>query len=431
MFTPASEAPRHVVLLEGFGLKPTARFCQVHSQALVGLGCVACARDTLCPECVRVHTSTFPSHTLTPASADAAVLRSRLEAAAVARVESCHAMASEAAAPPIVTCALHKAAAIESELRMLASSATETRDQLLTNRDAAIEAITAYYDSLASTLEAEVERKQAALGAEEAACDAAVRDAQAVAYGVIEGVKILSDADVVAHAPALLRRVQAARAAVAAVPVTPVTSSFIAVSVPSIDALRSAAASAVGALKLAPSTAPPHTCTPHCDHSLRGSAVRFSGPSDAEVATAEVETQPEAAHPVAPVLPPGPRRPAAAMFHAAQAGAAEAILRAHAAGGSTEEADAVSGRFVWVGRRGEETVVAFVDPNHAQDGNTSLAEAARLGHTAAVEALVSLGADVHAGGHVGAGHSFARPASQTARPLRFVTAGRHPTAPCC
>jgi hypothetical protein len=123
---------------------------------------------------------------LTPASADVAVLRTRLEAAVAAQIAGCHAVDVESTTPSLVVCALHKAAAISSEIRNLEALATSAREQLVANRDAAIEAVIAQFEAVLSALDAEVERKQAALSAEDAVCDVAVRDAQAIAIGVTE-----------------------------------------------------------------------------------------------------------------------------------------------------------------------------------------------------------------------------------------------------
>ena len=79
----------------------------------------------------------------------------------------------------------------------------------------------------------------------------------------MQAASILSDADIVAHAPFFQAKLEAARAAVAAIPVLPATSAFLAVTTPSAEELQAAVATAVGTLILTPPPGTAHVQTQH------------------------------------------------------------------------------------------------------------------------------------------------------------------------
>ena len=128
----------------------------------------------------------------------------------------------------------------------------------------------------------------------------------------MQAAKVLDDANLAAHTPALLVRAKDVYAAVAAVPVLPVTSGFLALSpCPSSEAVKARVAEAMGTLLLSPPTPAPHVHTPHCSHA-------------------------------APVFPYNHApAPAGEVLAAAEAGDATRIETLLLAGGSTEETDGV------------------------------------------------------------------------------------------
>ena len=149
-------------LLERVGLKPTTTACTLHGGApFLPLACADCAVGTrFCTTCVTSHSAAHPSHALKAPAFDLPALRSRLSAAACARVSGCFAgqvasaapgggrgdvsasslslSSSGSSEPPLVACARHKAQAVQAELEVLVANTEAAQVQIGATRDALI-----------------------------------------------------------------------------------------------------------------------------------------------------------------------------------------------------------------------------------------------------------------------------------------------------
>ena len=85
-------------------------------------------------------------------------------------------------------------------------------------------------------------------------CDVSARSTTVL----LQAASVLSDADIVAHAPFFQAKLEAARVAVAAIPAQPVTSAFLSITTPPAAELQKAIESTLGTLILsAPTEAAP------------------------------------------------------------------------------------------------------------------------------------------------------------------------------
>lgn len=173
-------------LLRRLGLT-SAVSCARHLRAkLLDLACAECGTQAMCTDCVALHSTVHPSHSLRPVTraSSAADLRAALNAAVCAPVEGCNAVAGESNA--LEACARHKAISAAATLEQLDAHAEAARVQLAANRDSIYAAVEHSYAALAAELEAAVATKRAALEEAVLACDEALEGAAAAAATMTE-----------------------------------------------------------------------------------------------------------------------------------------------------------------------------------------------------------------------------------------------------
>lgn len=196
---------------------------------------------------------------------------------------------------PIVACARHKALAIDAALCALATNEEAALSQIETTRNVAIavghpeKMFASAYEARVAEVRAAAATKRVALQTDAVAADAALEGALAAVAALsevrvysrptklpslctvhvlcsLQAAAALSDAELAAQESALAALESAARSAVAAIPVSPATSASLSLAfVPSSpEALRAADAGALfGQMQVAPVFSR-HVHSPHC-----------------------------------------------------------------------------------------------------------------------------------------------------------------------
>lgn len=179
-------------------LVPAPKACSIHQQQFLNLRCAACSAKGmtyvgLCAACVYEHTLAHPTHSLTPSTTDAALLRDELVALAALPTANLHelkAVASatavsvaqpsqkstvvEAAAQsaPLVESARLKAFGVRAELDALDIHTEAALAQLEANGDAVIAAVKACVEASCRAVHVAAASKRCRLEDELVAADA-------------------------------------------------------------------------------------------------------------------------------------------------------------------------------------------------------------------------------------------------------------------
>lgn len=214
ILTTATVHSRGEELLMRLGFEPAPRVCSLHGGLpFAGLTCAECAASTsvrndlsvgnLCIACIKQHSASNPGHVLVPVhlTSDASSMRARLQETIGASVYGCFAAStvmdvlpceaddvnddlpvpldstSQSVDTPLVACARHKAVAIANELKSVDRFRESALQQASENRNAAIAAVEASFQTLTNDVLTTFEAKRAALTAELAVADAALDQA--------------------------------------------------------------------------------------------------------------------------------------------------------------------------------------------------------------------------------------------------------------
>ena len=176
--------------------------CSRHGKPFVDVICSDC-ENVMCPDCVAEHASAHPLHILGPAAPYISSIRRKLEDAAVAHVDGCWIgpdgtctgtaegllqadLRMKSAAAPIVSCARHKARAVEAALAELAVNETRALAQLARRHADLIAEAQKVYDECAAEIRAEAAARCTALNAARSVAESALHGATEVVEGLLK-----------------------------------------------------------------------------------------------------------------------------------------------------------------------------------------------------------------------------------------------------